>query len=112
MYYRISTKPGNPFEWEPEMEFIAPGVAGSFAGDSLTYCNPMRLSDEPGRTYLFHRGNNGNPNYLVSDDDGRTWRYGGKLFDGLARLQPVCEIREQRPRYDLVRCHRRPPAQI
>ena len=84
----ISTKPGDPFEWEPEMEFIAPGVARSFAGDSLTYCNPMRLSDEPDRTYLFHRGNNANPNYLLSDDDGRTWRYGGKLFDGLHGYSP------------------------
>ncbi len=88
MYYRISTRPGDPFEWEPEREFIAPGVAGNFAGDSLTYCNPMRLSDEPGRTYLFHRGNKGNPNYLLSDDDGRTWRYGGKLFDGLHGYSP------------------------
>jgi hypothetical protein len=99
MYYRVSTKPGDPFEWEPEREFISPGVAGNFAGDSFTYCNPMRLSDEPGRTYLFHRGNNGNPNYLLSDDDARTWRYGGKLFDG-------------RPRYDLVRCHGRPPSPV
>lgn len=70
------------------MEFTTPGVAKSFAADSFTYPNPIRLSDDPDRTYLFHRGNNENPNYLISDDDGRTWSYGGKLFNGLHGYSP------------------------
>jgi hypothetical protein len=91
MYYRISLKRGNPFEWGPEKEYITPGSAGSFRKDSFTYCNPMRLSGENNRTYLFHRGNNLNPNYLVSDDDGREWHYGGKLFDGLHGYSPYAK---------------------
>jgi hypothetical protein len=88
MYYRISSNPGDPYEWGSERVFVTPGVAGSFAGDSFTYCNPIRLSDDPDRTYLFHRGDNLNPNYLVSEDDGRTWSYGGKLFNGLHGYSP------------------------
>ena len=38
---------------------------------------------EKGRIYMFHRSNGLNPNYLISDDDAQTWRYGGKLFVGL-----------------------------
>jgi len=91
MYYRISAKAGEPFEWGPEMEFTTPGVAGNFRNDSFTYCNPMRLAGEKDRIYLFHRGNNLNPNYLLSDDDGRTWRYGGKLFDGHHGYSPYAK---------------------
>lgn len=83
MYYRISTRPGDATEWEPEATFVTPGKAASFTRDVFTYCNPMRLSTENNRMYLFHRSHNLNPNYLVSEDDGRTFRYGGKLFDGL-----------------------------
>jgi hypothetical protein len=88
IYYRISTNPGSAFEWGPEQEFATPGAAGYFRKDSVTYCNPIRLTGEGGRIYLFHRGVGLDPNYLVSDDDARSWRYGGRLFIGRGGYSP------------------------
>ena len=87
-YYRISTRPHDPFEWGPIKEFVTPGVKGNWSGDNFTYANPFRLSSEPGRVYLYHRGVSQDPNYLVSDDDGRSWRYGGKLYKGRRGYAP------------------------
>ena len=87
-YYRISTRPHDPLEWEPTVEFVTPGVKGSWSGDNFTYANPFRLSGEDGRIYLYHRGVSQDPNYLVSDDDGRSWRYGGKLYKGKRGYAP------------------------
>src|SRR6478736_3050864 len=78
LYYRISMRPHDATEWMPEVELVTPGVKlekpdwGN--NDNFTYCNPLRLSAENNRTYLFHRGHVMDPNYLVSDDDGRTWK--------------------------------------
>lgn len=91
MYYRISTEPGDASRWEPAREFTTPGTAGRFGGDSFTYCNPIRLSAEGGRIYLFHRGFGRDPNYLISDDDGGTWRYGGRLFMGKGGYSPYAK---------------------
>lgn len=71
MRYRISTRPGDMSEWEPEKVVDT--------GGRTTYSNVYRLS-ATGKTYDFHRGIGTNPNYMVSDDDGETWEYGGQLF--------------------------------
>jgi len=71
MRYRISTRPGDISQWEEE---------GSIdVGARNTYSNVYRL-DKSGRTYNFHRGRGWDPNYMVSDDEGESWRYGGQLF--------------------------------
>jgi hypothetical protein len=88
LYYRISEAPGDPYHWGPIQTIDTPGAAGRFAGASVTYANPIRLSEENGRVYLLHRGVGLDPNYLVSEDDGRTWRYGGKLFRGRGGYSP------------------------
>lgn len=92
VYFRISKRPGDPSEWEARTEFVTPGVrieGGGFGrGDVFTYCNPIRLSQEKGRIYMFHRSVGLDPNYLVSDDEARTWRYGGKLYEGLDGYSP------------------------
>ena len=85
IYFQTSTRPHDPFEWGPVTELVTPGVKGR---DNFTYCNPFRLSSEPGRIHLFHRGVGLDPNYLVSDDDGRTWTYGGKLYIGRDGYSP------------------------
>ncbi|HTL59479.1 MAG TPA: BNR-4 repeat-containing protein [Candidatus Limnocylindrales bacterium] len=87
-WFRISTHPGDPSTWEPAVETVTPGVKGNWSGDNFTYCNPMMLSGENNRIYLFHRGVSQDPNYLFSDDDGRHWTYGGKLFDGRHGYSP------------------------
>ncbi len=88
IFYRFSTRPGDPFEWGPPTEFITPGMKGNWSGDNATYCNPIRLAAEHGRIYLFHRGVNQDPNYLVSDDNAASWRYGGRLFIGRRGYSP------------------------
>ena len=73
--YRISSNPGNPFEWDPEQILDVPY--------RVTYSNVYRLS-ESGITYNFFRGRENGypylPHYLVSEDDGTTWQYGGMIF--------------------------------
>ncbi len=48
--------------------------------DTYTYTNPVRLSEEDGRIYLFWRGLDNKPNFAWSDDDGETWNKGGILI--------------------------------
>ena len=87
-YFRLSKNPHDPFEWQPMTELVTPGAKGNWKGDNLTYANPIRLSGENGRIYLFHRGVSQDPNYLLSEDDGRTWKYGGKLYIGRRGYSP------------------------
>ena len=47
--------------------------------NTYTYTNPVRLSAEDGRIYLFWRGMDNKPNYACSDDDGENWSM-GKIF--------------------------------
>jgi hypothetical protein len=46
--------------------------------DNITYNNPWQLSAE-GRLYNFIRSVETSPNFLVSENDGGTWTYGGRL---------------------------------
>lgn len=71
MRYRISTQPGDISSWEPEQLIDV--------GSKVTYSNVYRMADS-GITYNYHRGFNRNPNYMMSQDDGITWEYGGRLF--------------------------------
>jgi hypothetical protein len=88
IYWRISSNPGDALAWGPGHEFETPGGKGR---NNATYCNPFRLSSEKDRLYLFHRGYGLDPNYLVSDDDGETWRYGGHLFIGRGGYAPYAK---------------------
>ena len=72
MRYRISSHPGDIRNWEPEQLIDV--------GGRVTYSNVYRLSNTES-TYNFHRGIDRNPNYMVSNDDGNTWNYGGRLFE-------------------------------
>lgn len=47
--------------------------------NTYTYTNPVKLSEENGRIYLFWRGVDNKPNYATSDDNGETWS-DGKIF--------------------------------
>lgn len=72
MRWRISTDPGDATRWQTEQTLDA--------GARYTYQNLYRLSAEDGTIYNFHRGIGFNPNYLVSDDDGASFTYGGRLL--------------------------------
>jgi hypothetical protein len=86
IYYRFS-EPHKPLVWGPASEFETPGAdAPAFSGDNVTYSNLFRLPS--GRLYNFFRGPDHDPNYIYSDDSGRSWRYGGRLLRGREGYSP------------------------
>jgi len=88
-FWRVSKAAGNPCEWGEERFTETPGsAAAAFHGDNVTYANPFRLSAEPGKLYLFHRGVGLDPNYLVSEDGAQSWRYGGHVLVGRDGYSP------------------------
>jgi hypothetical protein len=86
VYSRIS-EPGNPLAWGPAYTFETPGEdRPAFGGDNVTYSNLFRMSN--GRIFNFYRGFDHDPNYMFSDDRGRTWTYGGRLLRGRDGYSP------------------------
>jgi hypothetical protein len=69
MYYRTSLRPEDVTAWGAEhtMATNTPGTRG------YTYPNPVQLSAEGNRIYLFWRGGNFNPTMSTSNDNGATW---------------------------------------
>ena len=76
--YRITKTPGDYTHWGPEQQV---SVAGRDR-HGATYSNVYRLGD---RVYDFFRGAGWDPNVLVSDDEGDTWRHAGRLIGGPGR---------------------------
>ncbi|MEU6857301.1 BNR-4 repeat-containing protein [Glycomyces sp. NPDC046736] len=71
--WRVS-EPNDPTRWGPERTFDWSALTG---GRGVTYAN---LREMDGRLYCFARAVNDDQCALVSDDDGDTWAYAGKLF--------------------------------
>jgi hypothetical protein len=69
MWYRRSARPEDVSAWEPERVFPTntPGSRG------YTYPNPVQLSAEGNRVYLFWRGGNFNPSFSTLDSGSSTW---------------------------------------
>ena len=85
MYYRIS-EPHNPLAWGPAAVIETPGENAARAGNNDTYANLFRMPD--GRVFNFFRGFGHDPNYMVSEDDGRTWTYKGRWLYGKGGYSP------------------------
>ncbi|GAA5200403.1 BNR-4 repeat-containing protein [Microbacterium jejuense] len=73
MRWRVS-EPGDPTRWGPESTFDWTELT---EGRGVTYANIHELD---GRLYCFTRAINDDQCALVSDDDGDTWSFAGKLF--------------------------------
>ena len=73
MRWRISIEPGSISSWSEEYSVKA--------GANLSYTNLFLLQAEGNRIYNFHRGIGWNPNFMISDDLGKTFRYGGRLLN-------------------------------
>ncbi len=71
--YRISDRAGDIANMAPEQTLEVP--------EAICYSNIYRLEAENGRLYNYNRSVGWNPNFNVSDDDGATWRYGGRLLE-------------------------------
>jgi hypothetical protein len=79
--------PGDPLSWGPAQVIEPPGTTGApFKPDNVTYNNLFRLSS--GRILNFYRGIHLDPNWMYSDDDGRTWQYCGHLLLGKGGYSP------------------------
>jgi len=74
--FRTSERPGDISAWRPEEHFDH--------GAPTTYSNLYRLAGEGpnGRIYNFIRALERDPCFIISDDDGATWRKGGRVVDG------------------------------
>jgi hypothetical protein len=72
MRWRRTLRPRDISAWSEERTLPV--------GASVSYSNLFRLADPGGRILNFHRGAGFNPNYLISDDDGATFSYGGRLL--------------------------------
>ncbi len=66
MYCRVSRNPLDVSAWEDETT-VPIGRGG------VTYPNPVQLSAEQDRIYLFFRGGSGGSGFVTSDDGGKTW---------------------------------------
>ena len=66
LYATTSTRPNDVGEFEP--------VRSIDAGDKVSYANPVMLSGEKNRIYLFFRGGSDwKPTFVTSDDLGKSW---------------------------------------
>lgn len=67
--------------WEPikELHLNNPDLKGK-GSYTHTYTNPIKLSGENGRIYIFWRGIDGKPSYATSDDNGDHWSVGKVFF--------------------------------
>lgn len=79
--WRISRNPGSIESWGPEQTF-------RHEHGHPTYSNLLPLTvetdEEKGtqpRIYNFTRSRGWDPNWMFSDDQGRSWRWGGRLLD-------------------------------
>jgi len=76
--YRLSRKPHHVGAWEPEQTFDWDRRIPEGSDMEVTYSNVFYLSEED-RLYNIARTDNRSPNVMVSDDEGQSWTYGGKL---------------------------------
>ena len=77
-------------KWGPVQEISTPGKdSPAFKGDNVTYSNLFQLKS--GRIVNFYRGFGFDPNYMYSDDSGRTWQLGGRLFYGRTGYGPYAK---------------------
>jgi hypothetical protein len=53
-----------------------PGPPGSTKSTNVTYNNPWKLD---GKYYNFIRSIDASPSFLLSEDEGASWKYGGRL---------------------------------
>ncbi len=67
--YLISKNPGDITQWNRPQRIIQNAVGPM----KFCYTNPIMLSEENNRIYLFWRGGNWKPTFCFSDDMGQTW---------------------------------------
>lgn len=84
--YICHSAPNDPLTWSKPTIFKSPGTSKQFGGDSVTYSNLFRLSS--GLIVNCYRSVGHDPNYMTSEDDGATWKYGGRVMKGRDGYSP------------------------
>ncbi|WP_046755765.1 BNR-4 repeat-containing protein [Kordia jejudonensis] len=82
LFMRTSTNPEDIRDWSPIKELYLNDTE-KYRNSTInrhTYTNPVRLSKENGKLYIFWRGIDLKPSYSVSTDNGKTWSKGTILF--------------------------------
>lgn len=88
VYWRVSEST-DLREWGAIRELVTPGVDHPpFGGDNVTYSNLFQLSAENNRLYNYFRSLGHQQNYMVSEDNGDTWTYGGMFLRGYSGYAP------------------------
>lgn len=77
LYYKISTNPEDIYSWGDEKK-VNTNIEGRW---KYTYSNPVQLSNENNKIYLFWRGGNGEPTFSTSIDNGESWSTACTLFN-------------------------------
>jgi len=100
--WRVSSRAGNATAWSAE--------AGLTLAGRVTYSNLHHVENDRGRTVNFTRAVNFDPNVMVSDDLGATWKWAGKLLtEGGGGDRPyVRYTSDGRKRVDLITTERHP----
>ena len=75
--WRVSRGSGSEARWGPERTFDH--------GARTTYSNLYSTPEAGDQLYNFVRSAGRDPHFLVSDDGGSTWKFGGRLLDGPGR---------------------------
>ncbi len=70
--YRVSDTGRDITKWQPEQQFQTNG--------RVCYSN-LLWEDNSKTLFNFYRGNQNNPHYLISRDEGENWEFGGRLFE-------------------------------
>ncbi len=82
LFMRTSEKPEDIEDWLPIKELYL-NDDSRYTDTQVrrhTYTNPVRLSKEAGKIYLFWRGIDLKPSFSISTDNGETWSKGEILF--------------------------------
>lgn len=80
LFFTRSLKPEDISEWT-DIRRLELNDRNYYPGfnDTYTYTNPVMLSSENNRIYIFWRGIDNKPNYSYSDDHGESWSK-GRIF--------------------------------
>ncbi|AQT68061.1 putative neuraminidase (sialidase) [Anaerohalosphaera lusitana] len=75
MFLRVSVNPEDITQWGPERSLDLNQTSWGYC-----YPNPVQLSSENDRLYLFWRGDSWNPTMSWSDDGGQSWVQGRNVI--------------------------------
>ncbi|MEN8156529.1 MAG: glycoside hydrolase family 88 protein [Bacteroidota bacterium] len=88
LYFIRAKRPEDVSQWhEGKLLKLNDPALLALGSESYTYTNPVKLSEEDGRIFLFWRGIDGKPTYATSENNGATWSE-GEIFCMPERTYP------------------------